>query len=79
MTKELKKTYLIFIWHGFFLTLTMSMIDFNTVFPSLISTLIDSKIIFGSLFSIMLGAPKIFNIIFSHYMNSYEYRKIYNL
>jgi len=75
MTKELKKTYLIFIWHGFFLTLTMSMIDFNTVFPSLISTLIDSKIIFGSLFSIMLGAPKIFNIIFSHYMNSYEYRK----
>lgn len=75
MNKSLKKSYLIFIWHGFFLTLTMSMIDFNTVFPSLISTLIDSKIIFGLLYSIMLGAPRIFNIIFSHYMNSYAYRK----
>ena len=75
MNKQLKKSYMIFIWHGFFLTLTMSMIDFNTVFPSLISTLIDSKIIFGLLYSIMLGAPKLFNIVFSHYMNSYDYRK----
>jgi MFS family permease len=75
MNKSLKKSYLIFIWHGFFLTLTMSMIDFNTVFPSLVSTLIDSKIIFGLLFSIMLGAPRIFNIVFSHYMNAYDYRK----
>lgn len=62
MNKQLKKSYVIFIWHGFFLTLTISMIDFNTVFPSLISTLIDSKIIFGLLYSIMLGAPKLFNI-----------------
>jgi len=75
MRNNLKKTYMIFIWHGFFLTLTMSMIDFNTVFPSLISALIDSKIVFGALFSIMLGAPRIFNIIFSHYMNSFDYRK----
>lgn len=75
MNKSLKKSYLIFIWHGFFLTLTMSMIDFNTVFPSLVSILIDSKIIFGLLYSIMLGAPRIFNIIFSHYMNAYDYRK----
>lgn len=75
MNKSLKKSYLIFIWHGFFLTLTMSMIDFNTVFPSLVATLIDSKIIFGLLYSIMLGAPRIFNIVFSHYMNAYEYRK----
>ena len=75
MNKSLKKSYLIFIWHGFFLTLTMSMIDFNTVFPSLISTLIDSKIIFGLLYSIMLGAPRIFNIVFSHFMNAYDYRK----
>ncbi len=75
MDKSLKKSYLIFIWHGFFLTLTMAMIDFNTVFPSLVSTLIDSKIIFGLLYSIMLGAPRIFNIVFSHYMNAYDYRK----
>ncbi|MGM0414191.1 MAG: MFS transporter [Bacillota bacterium] len=75
MDKGIKKSYMIFIWHGFFLTLTMSMIDFNTVFPSLISTLVDSKIIFGLLYSIMLGVPKIFNIVFSHFMNSFDYRK----
>lgn len=75
MVKKIKNAYPIFIWHGFFLTLTMSMIDFNTVLPSLISTLVDSKIIFGLIYSIMLGAPRIFNIIFSHIMNSYDYRK----
>lgn len=75
MSIKTKKAYKIFIWHGFFLTLTMSMIDFNTVFPSLIFELQDSKIIFGLLYSIMLGAPKLFNMIFSHFMNPYKYRK----
>jgi MFS family permease len=75
MFSENKKTYLIVMWHGFFLALTMSMIDFNTVFPALISRLVDSKILFGLLYSIMLGVPLIFNIIFSHLMNSHKYRK----
>jgi len=43
-------TYLIFIWHGVFLSLTMSMIDFNTVFPALITELGGSKIAFGPVF-----------------------------
>ena len=50
-----KRTYMIFIWHGAFLALTMSMLDFNTVFPALISNLTESKIIFGMLYSIMIG------------------------
>lgn len=70
-----KKHLIIFVWHGFFLALTMSMIDFNTVFPSLIDELVDSKVVFGSLYSIMLGAPLIFNIIFSHFMQYYQYKK----
>ncbi|MFW5986143.1 MAG: MFS transporter, partial [Halanaerobiales bacterium] len=70
-----KMMYGIFVWHGFFLALTMSMIDFNTVLPSLINNLMESKIIFGSLYSILLGAPKLFNIIFSHYLESYKYKK----
>ncbi len=75
MSSKSTKTYAIFIWHSFFLTLTMSMIDFNTVFPALISELVDSTILFGLLYSIMLGVPLIFNIIFSHFMNSFQYRK----
>jgi len=71
-----KKTiYAIFIWHAFFLAITMSMIDFNTVFPSLISSLTESKIIFGAIYSIMFGVPLIFNLIFGHYLSSKKFKK----
>lgn len=70
-----KKIYFIFLWHGAFLALTMSMIDLNTVLPSLISELIDSKIIFGLLYSMILGVPRLFNIIFSHYLSYVKYKK----
>lgn len=73
------RVYLIFLWHAFFLAITMSMIDFNTIFPSLISSLNDSKIIFGALYSIMLGVPFIFNIIFGHYLKSKKFKKKYLL
>ncbi|WP_041605783.1 MFS transporter [Halothermothrix orenii] len=69
------KKVLIFAWHGFFLSLTMSMIDFNTVFPSLITELTEVKVVFGLLYSIMLGAPLVFNIIFSHFMQYYPFKK----
>lgn len=67
--------YFSFLWHGLFLSLTMAMIDFNTVFPSLVDSLTEYKLIFGFLYSIMLGAPLLFNIIFSHYLKRYEYKK----
>ncbi|HKL13894.1 MAG TPA: MFS transporter [Halanaerobiales bacterium] len=70
-----KKVYFIFLWHGAFLALTMSMIDLNTVLPSLISELIDSKIIFGLLYSMILGVPRLFNIIFSHFLSYIKYKK----
>ncbi|MDY0236302.1 MAG: MFS transporter [Gudongella sp.] len=67
--------YFSFLWHGLFLSLTMAMIDFNTVFPSLVDSLTKYKLIFGFLYSIMLGAPLLFNIVFSHYLKKYEYKK----
>jgi len=66
---------MIFIWHGSFLALTMSMLDFNTVFPALISNLTESKIIFGILYSIMIGTPYIFSIILSRFMHTHKYKK----
>lgn len=74
-----KEIYAIFLWHAFFLAITMSMIDFNTVFPSLISSLTGSKIIFGAIYSIIFGVPLIFNIIFGHYLSSKKYKKKYLL
>lgn len=72
-----KEIYAIFLWHAFFLAITMSMIDFNTIFPSLISSLTDSKILFGAIFSIIFGVPLIFNVIFGHYLSSKKYKKKY--
>jgi len=74
-----KRVYVIFLWHAFFLAITMSMIDFNTVFPSLISSLTGSKIIFGAIYSVIFGVPLVFNAIFGHYLSSKEYKKKYLL
>ena len=79
ITKSPKFIYFAFIWHGFFLALTVSMLDLNTVFPALITTLTESKIIFGALYSVMLGVPLVFNIIFSHYLKHKLYKKKYLL
>lgn len=70
-----KKVFFVFIWHGLFLALTMSMLDLNTVFPSLIDEMTHSKIIFGFLYSIMLGVPLIFNVVFSHYLKTFKRKK----
>ena len=78
-TKSTKFIYFAFIWHGFFLALTVSMLDLNTVFPALITTLTESRIVFGALYSVMLGVPLIFNVIFSHYLRNKEYKKKYLL
>jgi MFS family permease len=74
-----KRIYIIFLWHAFFLAITMSMIEFNTVFPSLISSLTGSKIIFGAIYSVMFGVPLIFNVMFGHYLSSKQFKKKYLL
>ena len=73
--KEYKNVYVPFIWHGFFLGLTMSMIELNTVLPNLISELTKNNITFGTLYSIMLGAPLLFNLLFSHYLVRFPFKK----
>ncbi len=76
---SLKYVYFAYIWHGFFLAVTVSMLDLNTVFPALITTLSSSRIIFGLLYSVMLSVPLIFNVIFSHYLRTKKHKKIYLL
>ncbi len=71
--------YFAFIWHGFFLAITASMLDLNTVFPALITTLTSSRILFGLIYSVMLSVPLIFNVVFSHYLRRKKHKKIYLL
>jgi MFS family permease len=72
-------TYAIFIWHGFFLALTKTTLDLNTVFPALVSSLVESKTVFGILYAIMLGVPFAFNIAFGHFLQKRPRRKRYLL
>ena len=69
------RTYLIFIWHAIFLSLTMAMIGLNTVFPALVTDLGGSKIMFGLLYSILLGAPYLFSVLFGHYISRHSFRR----
>jgi len=79
-TKYTRATiYAIFIWHGFFLALTKSMLDLNTIFPALVNNLTDSNTLFGLLYAIMLGVPFIFNIFFGHFLHSRQHKKPYLL
>jgi len=74
LTGQARAVYFAYIWHGFFLALTMSMLDLNTVFPALVSELTESKALFGLLYSIMLGAPLVFNLVFSHVLKTRPYK-----
>ena len=72
---ERQSVYAIFIWHAFFLALTLSMLNFGTVLPALIDELTSSKTVFGLLYSILLAGPYLFNVIFGHFLSSFRYRR----
>ncbi len=74
-----KRIAFAYIWHGFFLGLTTSMLDLNTVFPALVTELTGSRVIFGLLYGVMLGAPLVFNLLFSHHLRTKPYKKGYLL
>jgi len=74
-----KDTYAIFVWHAFFLALTRTMLDPNTVFPALVSSLVDSKTLFGVLYAILLGGPFVFNVAFGHFLHGKPRQKPYLL
>ncbi|MGC9373300.1 MAG: MFS transporter [Thermovirgaceae bacterium] len=70
-----RSVYAIFIWHGFFLALTLSMINFGTVLPALVDELTPSRTVFGLLYSILLAGPYLFNVVFGHFLSTFQYRK----
>lgn len=72
---ERRSVYAVFIWHAFFLALTLSMLNFGTVLPALVDELTSSKTVFGLLYSILLAGPYLFNVIFGHFLSSFRYRR----
>lgn len=70
-----RSVYAVFIWHGFFLALTLAMINFGTVLPALVDELTPSRTVFGLLYSILLAGPYLFNILFGHFLSAFRYRR----
>lgn len=73
------KRQLPWLWHGFFLAVTLSMMELNTILPGLISELTDNRVIFGAIYSVLLGAPLLFNLPMSRLMRQYKGRCIFLL
>ena len=76
---EQTKRKLPWLWHGFFLAITLSMMELNTILPGLISELTDNRVIFGAMYSVLLGAPLLFNLPMSRLMRQYKGRRIFLL
>ncbi len=70
-----RSVYAVFIWHGFFLALTLAMINFGTVLPALVDELTPSRTVFGLLYSILLAGPYLFNVVFGHFLSTFRYRR----
>jgi MFS family permease len=76
---EQTKKQLPWLWHGFFLAVTLSMMELNTILPGLLSELTDNRVIFGAMYSVLLGAPLLFNLPMSRFMRHYKGRRIFLL
>ena len=76
---EQTKRQLPWLWHGFFLAVTLSMMELNTILPGLISELTDNRVIFGAMYSVLLGAPLLFNLPMSRLMRRFKGRRIFLL
>ncbi len=77
--RVMMKRQLPWLWHGFFLAITLSMMEMNTILPGLIAQLTDNRIVFGAFYSVLLGAPLLFNLPMSRVMIRYQGRRLFLL
>ena len=71
----MKRNYLYFWWHAFFLAVTMVFTEINTVIPSLILKAGGNEITLGFLTSILVGFPYITKFFFAFFLHSRERKK----
>lgn len=68
-----------FYWHAFFLAVTTSFTEVNTVMPALILEAGGTEVAVGVLTAIMLGLPLITQLVFAGFLHTREQKKPYLL
>lgn len=68
-----------FYWHAFFLAVTTSFTEVNTVMPALILEAGGTEVAVGVLTAIMLGLPLITQLVFAGFLHTRERKKPYLL
>ncbi|MCA1782991.1 MAG: MFS transporter [Intrasporangiaceae bacterium] len=64
-----------FYWHAFFLAVTMSFTEVNTVMPALVMKAGGSLFAVGALTAIMLGLPLVSQLLFAGFLSTRERKK----
>ncbi len=64
-----------FFWHAFFLAVTTSFTEVNTVMPALVLRAGGSAFTVGALTAIMLGLPLITQLFFAGYLSTRQRKK----
>jgi len=75
----MSKNYRYFLWHAFFLAITIAFTEINTIIPSLILKAGGNEILLGFLTSILVGFPYITKFFFAFFLHSRERKKPYLL
>lgn len=68
-----------FYWHAFFLAVTTSFTEVNTVMPALVLKAGGTEVAVGVLTAIMLGLPLITQLVFAGFLHTRERKKPYLL
>ncbi len=68
-----------FYWHAFFLALTMSLTEVNTVMPALVLEAGGTVVTVGALTAIMIGLPLVSQLLFAGFLHTRPRKKPYLL
>lgn len=68
-----------FLWHAFFLALTTSFMDVDTIIPSMLIKAGGGSFSLGLLTAIMLGGSSLMQLVFAGFLSGKDYKKKYLL
>jgi len=77
--KNSKHNFKAFLWHAFFLALTSSFMDVDTIIPSILINAGGGSFSLGLLTAIMLGGSSLMQLVFAGFLSGKDYKKKYLL
>jgi MFS family permease len=64
-----------FYWHAFFLAVTMSFTEVNTVMPALVMAAGGTAVAVGALTAVMIGLPLVSQLVFAGFLSTRRHKK----